>query len=59
MVAICAGCDKVYAWGAVLIGVVAGPTMIFLSWLVTRFKIDDPLDAFAVHAGGTCTHSVE
>ena len=52
MVAICAGCDKVYAWGAVCIGALAGPFMIFLSWLTIKMKIDDPLDAFAVHAGG-------
>ena len=52
MVAICAGCDRVYAWGAVIIGAIAGPLMVFLSWAVIKMKIDDPLDAFAVHAGG-------
>ena len=52
MISICCGCDKVYAWGAAAIGSVAGPFMMFCSWCVAKCKIDDPLDAFAVHAGG-------
>ena len=52
MISICCGCDKVYAWGAACIGVFAGPWMMFCSWTVAKLEIDDPLDAFAVHAGG-------
>ena len=52
MISICCGCDKVYAWGAAAIGCFAGPFMMFCSWAVVKCGIDDPLDAFAVHAGG-------
>ena len=52
MISICYGCDKVYAYGAAIIGAFAGPFMMFCSWSVAKLKIDDPLDAFAVHAGG-------
>ena len=53
MISICCGCDKVYAWGAAAIGALAGPFMMLCSKLVVKCGIDDPLDAFAVHAGGT------
>nr|XP_054761819.1 putative ammonium transporter 1 [Lytechinus pictus] len=52
MVAICAGCNVVYAWGAAAIGSVAGITYILWSSAVIRLRIDDPLDAVAVHLGG-------
>ena len=55
MISICCGCDKVYAWGAVVIGSFAGPFMMFCSWAVNKLEIDDPLDAFAVHGGGGIT----
>ncbi|CAI5455900.1 unnamed protein product [Caenorhabditis angaria] len=52
MVASCAGCNKMETWGSVWVGVGAGLIYLALSRLVRKFKIDDPLDAFAVHAGG-------
>ncbi|XP_072032959.1 putative ammonium transporter 1 [Amphiura filiformis] len=52
MVAICAGCNAVSPWGAVIIGSVAGVVYIISSWAVIRIKVDDPLDAVAVHLGG-------
>ncbi|NP_001161500.1 ammonium transporter-like protein [Saccoglossus kowalevskii] len=52
MVAICAGCCCVYAWGAAIIGVLSGIIYIVVSWLVLKAGIDDPLDAVAVHMGG-------
>eukprot|EP00057_Strongylocentrotus_purpuratus_P030534 XP_781954.1 PREDICTED: putative ammonium transporter 1 isoform X1 [Strongylocentrotus purpuratus] len=52
MVAICAGCNVVYAWGAAVIGTIAGVTYILWSSAVIRMRIDDPLDAVAVHLGG-------
>lgn len=33
-------------------GVATGITLMWLSWATKRMKIDDPLDAFAVHFGG-------
>ncbi|PIK57678.1 hypothetical protein BSL78_05410 [Apostichopus japonicus] len=54
MVAICAGCDSVMAWGAVLTGMIAGIVYQLTSILVERLRVDDPLDAVAVHlSGGT------
>lgn len=52
MVAICAGCNVLDTWAAAVVGLVAGITYICWSALLPYLKIDDPLDAFAVHAGG-------
>lgn len=52
MVAICAGCDAVYPWGAAVIGMVSGATYMAWSSLMVSLKVDDPLDAVAVHLGG-------
>ncbi|BFZ05256.1 hypothetical protein BsWGS_08295 [Bradybaena similaris] len=52
MVAICAGCNAVRPWGAAAVGVGAGVTFNFVSWLMLKAKIDDPADAVAVHFGG-------
>ena len=51
MGSICAGCNSYYPWIASGIASVAGVVYIFLSMLMVRLKIDDPLDAVAVHAG--------
>lgn len=51
MVSICAGCDGYYPWMSALVGSIAGLIYIILSLLMVRLKIDDPLDAVAVHAG--------
>jgi len=52
MVAICAGCNVIRPWGACCVGVVAGLIMNLVSWAMIKGKIDDPLDAVAVHLGG-------
>uniref|UniRef100_A0A8R1DF73 Ammonium transporter n=1 Tax=Caenorhabditis japonica TaxID=281687 RepID=A0A8R1DF73_CAEJA len=52
MVAACAGCNKMEPWGCMWVGVGAGLLYLALSKLMIKLKIDDPLDAFAVHAGG-------
>uniref|UniRef100_A0A1I8GPP1 Ammonium transporter n=2 Tax=Macrostomum lignano TaxID=282301 RepID=A0A1I8GPP1_9PLAT len=52
MVAICAGCDVVYPWGACIIGFFAAISYTCWSMLLLALKIDDPLDAVAVHYGG-------
>ncbi|XP_063960880.1 putative ammonium transporter 1 [Lytechinus pictus] len=52
MVAICAGCDAVYPWGAAIIGAVAGAAYMMWSSMMVSVRVDDPLDAIAVHLGG-------
>ncbi|KAL3120554.1 hypothetical protein niasHT_007846 [Heterodera trifolii] len=52
MIAACAGCNQMDAWGTIVTGVGAGLIYMALSGLMLRLRIDDPLDAFAVHFGG-------
>ena len=52
MVAMCAGCNVVEEWAAMVIGAVAGGVFFGWSELLFLAKIDDPLDAVAVHLGG-------
>ena len=51
MVSVCAGCDGYYPWAASLVAAVAGALYVVISRLVISIKVDDPLDAVAVHAG--------
>lgn len=51
MVSVCAGCDGYYPWAAALVSAIAGGVYITISLLLVKLKIDDPLDAVAVHAG--------
>jgi len=55
MVALCAGCDDLYPWAAIIIGAVAGLSLIMWHAIMLKLKIDDPLDAVAVHLGGGLT----
>lgn len=52
MVSACCGCDLLEPWAALLVGCGAGLSYKLVSFLVEKAKIDDPLDAAAVHAGG-------
>ncbi|CAH3160543.1 unnamed protein product [Pocillopora meandrina] len=52
MVALCAGCNAVHPYAAFVIGIIAGMAYVGWSTLMIRLKIDDPLDAVAVHLGG-------
>ena len=52
MVAQCAGCNLYEPWAAILIGLMAGPVFIGVHDLMLRLRLDDPLDAVAVHGGG-------
>ncbi|UMM41446.1 hypothetical protein L5515_017707 [Caenorhabditis briggsae] len=52
MVSSCAGCNKMEPWACIFVGVGAGLIYLTLSKVMIRWRIDDPLDAFAVHAGG-------
>ena len=50
LVAITAGCDVVDAFGAIIIGAVAGVLVVFGVWLLDYvLHIDDPVGAVAVH----------
>ena len=51
MVSVCAGCDGYYPWAAAAVAGVSGFVYIFLSRLIVSMKVDDPLDAVAIHAG--------
>ncbi|XP_029185177.2 putative ammonium transporter 1 isoform X1 [Acropora millepora] len=52
MVALCAGCNTIHPYAAFIVGIIAGMTYVSWSNVVLFFKIDDPLDAVAVHLGG-------
>jgi len=52
LVSITAGCATVYPWHAIIIGFVGGLAYLGGSRLELKLKIDDPLDAFAVHGCG-------
>lgn len=52
LVSITAGCSTVDPWAAIVIGFVGGLMYLMASNLMLKLKIDDPLDAFAVH--GAC-----
>jgi len=50
LVSICAGTGNVYPWAALLIGFIGGLVYFMAAWMVLNIcKIDDPLNAFAVH----------
>lgn len=49
LVSITAGCASTYPWAAFCIGVVGAFVYYGASKLLLKLKIDDPLDAFAVH----------
>lgn len=52
LVSITAGCDGVYGWAAIVIGFVGGILFLTASAFLKKMRIDDPVDAFAVH--GVC-----
>ena len=52
MVAQCAGCDTFMPWAALLVGCFGGLAYIGTHSLMLKLKLDDPLDAVAVHGGG-------
>ena len=47
----CAGCDAYHPWAACLIAFVSAFIHLGISALLVRFRIDDPVDAVAVHCG--------
>ncbi|EYC30931.1 hypothetical protein Y032_0004g1856 [Ancylostoma ceylanicum] len=52
MVSACAGCNRMEPWASSFTGIGAGLIYLGLSHFMIKIKVDDPLDAFAVHAGG-------
>ncbi|KAL4224872.1 ammonium transmembrane transporter [Mactra antiquata] len=52
MVSICAGCHVYRTYAGFFVGVCGGLMYMFLNWAVLKVKVDDPLDATAVHFGG-------
>lgn len=52
MVAACAGCNQMPSWATTITGFGAALTYFALSELSIYLRVDDPLDAFAVHFGG-------
>ncbi|CAG5124632.1 unnamed protein product [Candidula unifasciata] len=52
MVAICASCNCVRPWAALVIGVISGCCFNVTAWLVAKSKIDDPADSVGIHFSG-------
>ncbi|XP_063223199.1 putative ammonium transporter 1 [Bacillus rossius redtenbacheri] len=52
MVSVCGAPDEMALWSSLVTGMTAGCVYVFLHYLVARCRIDDPLDAVAVHLGG-------
>ncbi|XP_052799363.1 putative ammonium transporter 1 [Mya arenaria] len=52
MVAVCAGCNQFKSYFGFITGVLGGIAYMVTTWLVLKLKVDDPLDATAVHFGG-------
>ena len=50
LAAITASCNVVYPWAAIAIGSIAGAIYTAASKLSIKMRLDDPLDAVAVHA---------
>lgn len=52
LISITASCGLVEGWAAVIIGAIGGGVYLFSAWLVLNvFKVDDPLEASALHGG--------
>eukprot|EP00095_Tigriopus_kingsejongensis_P012176 maker-scaffold2514_size14919-snap-gene-0.4 protein:Tk12176 transcript:maker-scaffold2514_size14919-snap-gene-0.4-mRNA-1 annotation:"predicted protein" len=51
MVSVAGGCDSYYPWSACLIAALSAPIHLGVSNLLVKLRIDDPVDAVAVHFG--------
>ena len=52
MVALCAGCNLYEPWAALLVGALGGFGFMLIHHMMLKLKLDDPLDAVAVHGAG-------
>lgn len=52
MAAICAGCDSLPSWAAVLSGILGGIAFIVGRAILEKLEVDDPVDGFAIHFCG-------
>merc|ERR1719259_1143585 len=52
MISTCAFCDAAEPWATFIVGFIAGFFYLFTHYVMIWFRIDDPLDAVAVHSGG-------
>jgi len=52
MVSLCAGCNVYEPWAALVVGTFGGLGFIVVHFAMLRLRLDDPLDAVAVHGGG-------
>ena len=52
MVSMCAGCDVLEPWGAVLIGITVGFAFYYVEHFLIHMKVDDPVGSVAVHLVG-------
>ena len=51
MVSVCAGCDVMKPWAGLVTGFIGGVVYVLGSKTISAMKVDDPLDAVAVHLG--------
>ena len=52
MVALCAGCNLFEPWAALIVGGLGGLGFMAIHFSMLKLRLDDPLDAVAVHGGG-------
>ena len=52
MVSLCAGCNLYEPWAAIIVGCLGGVGCIIVHHIMLRLRLDDPLDAVAVHGAG-------
>ena len=51
MVSVCCGCDGFYPWSSALVGAIGGVVYYLIAGIMKKVKLDDPIDAVAVHGG--------
>uniref|UniRef100_A0A914CAS3 Ammonium transporter n=1 Tax=Acrobeloides nanus TaxID=290746 RepID=A0A914CAS3_9BILA len=52
MISAAAGANQIYPWACSITGLGAGLSYLTFIELAKKLKVDDPLDAFALHVGG-------
>ena len=52
MIATCAFCNAADTWATFIVGIFAALMYILVHYSLIWFRVDDPLDAVAVHSGG-------